>query len=179
MKTGKASTCSGMIALSVTLVGILITTFGVHAEEIDITAQDIALGQRIGLAPMDEHSMDKITAQGSVRDDFQYLIDVYDGGPSDEAPEKAVTAFFQTVLPMFEFLTDYTISDVEYRDPDSPQVIANTDGSITIMLPSRIGEIAYRDLAVLGAESTPLGDLIFSNIRTVEGSRIILTRTEP
>lgn len=175
MKTGKVSTCWQVVILCVALVA----TLNIKAEEADVTAQDIVLGQRIGMVPMNATSMENITAQGTLQEDFQYLIDVYDGGPSDEAPVKAVTAFFQTVLPMFEFLTDYTISDVEYRDPDSPQVIPNADGSITVMLPSRIGEIAYRDLAVLGAESTPLGDLIFSDIRTVEGSRIILTRTAP
>lgn len=175
MKTGKASTYLRTTTLSI----VLATTVAVNAEEVDVSAQDIALGKRIGMVPMNAESMESVTAQGTLQEDFQYLIDVYDGGPQDEAPVKAVTAFFQTVLPVFEFLTDYTISDIEFRNPDDPQVIANVDGSITVMLPSRIGEIAYRDLSVKGFESTPIGDLVFSDIRTLEGSRIILTRAEP
>lgn len=173
------------VCVAFTVLGV----YAVQAEE--LTAKDLlvngsvvnesdrVLAQRVGMVPMDSAAMESIVAQGSVRDDFQYLIDVYDGGPQDEAPVKAVTAFFQTVLPMFEYLTDYTISDVEFRDPANSPVIANPDGSITVMLPSRIGEIAYRDLSVKGFESSPLGDLVFSDIRTLEGSKIILTRAQP
>lgn len=148
------------------------------AQADDLTVLDQSnedLAKRVGMPFLNDDGMSDIAAQG-IRDDYNYLIDVADGtGPVDQAPEKGITALFQSVLPMLDFLTDYEISDVEYHDPAAPQVVTNTDDTITVLLPKRIGQIAYHNMAIKGLEDTPLGDLFFNDVTTVEGSKLILT----
>lgn len=147
-----------------------------QADDLTVLNQtDEDLAHRVGMPFLNEDGMSHIAAQG-IRDDYNYLIDVADGtGPIDQAPEKGITALFQSVLPMLDFLTDYEITDIEYHDPLAPQVVTNTDGTITVLLPKRIGQIAYHNLAIKGLEETPLGDLFFNDVTTVEGSKLILT----
>ena len=158
---------AGLFALGVSLA---------QADDSTVLTQtDEDLAKRVGMPFLNEEGMSDIAAQG-IRDDYNYLIDIADGtGPVDQAPEKGITALFQSVLPMLDFLTDYEISDIEYHDPAAPQVVTNTDGTITVLLPKRIGQIAYHNMAIKGLEETPFGDLFFNDVTTVEGSKLILT----
>ncbi|WP_320821244.1 hypothetical protein [Thalassolituus sp.] len=148
----------------------------IQADDSPVLNQtDEDLAKRVGMPFLNENGMSGVAAQG-IRDDYNYLIGIADGsGPVDQAPEKGVMALFQSVLPMLDFLTDYEITEIEYHDPAAPQVVTNTDGTITVLLPKRLGQIAYHNMAIKGLEETPLGDLFFNDVTTVEGSKLILT----
>ncbi|MFI4940425.1 MAG: hypothetical protein ACHP7O_08825 [Burkholderiales bacterium] len=58
---------------------------------------------------------------------------------------------------------DTTVSDIVY-DPAHAAPVINKDGSITLNLPSWIGEINFRDIHVAGSTGPSLGDISLKNI---------------
>ncbi|MCA6129126.1 hypothetical protein [Thalassolituus oleivorans] len=164
-------------AISAMLLGPLQPFMGsAHAsvEQAPIVSQE-ELGQRIGMKAMDEESMGEVTAQGLQNGDYDKLVGIINGTVSDQdAGETSVVAAFESLLPGLNLLTDYEISDVEYHDPNGPRTTLNADGSLSVQVPKRIGQIAFRNLNVLGAEGPAMGDLFINDIRLTEGSSITL-----
>ena len=149
-------------AISAMLLGPLQPFMGsAHAsvEQAPVVSQE-ELGQRIGMKAMDEESMGEVTAQGLQNGDYDKLVGIINGTVSDQdAGETSVVAAFESLLPGLNLLTDYEISDVEYHDPNGPRTTLNADGSLSVQVPKRIGQIAFRNLNVLGAEGPAMGDL--------------------
>ncbi|WP_338352824.1 hypothetical protein [Thalassolituus oleivorans] len=164
-------------AISAMLLGPLQPFMGsAHAsvEQAPVVSQE-ELGQRIGIKVMDEESMGEVTAQGLQNGDYDKLVGIINGTVSDQdAGETSVVAAFESLLPGLNLLTDYEISDVEYHDPNGPRTTLNADGSLSVQVPKRIGQIAFRNLNVLGAEGPAMGDLFINDIRLTEGSSITL-----
>ena len=164
-------------AISAMLLGPLQPFMGsAHAsvEQAPVVSQE-ELGQRIGMKAMDEESMGEVTAQGLQNGDYDKLVGIINGTVSDQdAGETSVVAAFESLLPGLNLLTDYEISDVEYHDPNGPRTTLNADGSLSVQVPKRIGQIAFRNLNVLGAEGPAMGDLFINDIRLTEGSSITL-----
>ena len=132
------------------------------------------LEQRIGLASLGDDNMQSISAQG-INEDSQYLIDLgNNNGPDDEGGLKTLMVLFQAGLPLLNFVGDYEITGVNYSDPDDPRSVVNEDGSISLLLPSSIDEIAYRNMTIGDANTNTLGDLYFRNISTVPDSTVTL-----
>ncbi|WP_139325790.1 hypothetical protein [Thalassolituus maritimus] len=137
------------------------------------------LEQRIGLASIGDDNMQNISAQG-INEDSQYLIDLGNNtGPDDEGGLKTLMVLFQTGLPLLNFVGDYEINGVSYDDPDGPRSIVNEDGSISLVLPSNIDEIAYRNMTIGETNTDILGDLYFRNISTVPDSTVTLIPRTP
>ncbi|MEQ3633794.1 MULTISPECIES: hypothetical protein [Thalassolituus] len=164
-------------AISAMLLGPLQPFMGsAHAsvEQAPVVSQE-ELGQRIGMKVMDEEFMGEVTAQGLQNGDYDKLVGIINGTVSDQdAGETSVVAAFESLLPGLNLLTDYEISDVEYHDPNGPRTTLNADGSLSVQVPKRIGQIAFRNLNVLGAEGPAMGDLFINDIRLTEGSSITL-----
>jgi len=164
-------------AISAMLLGPLQPFMGsAHAsvEQAPVVSQE-ELGQRIGMKAMDEEAMGEVTAQGLQNGDYDKLVGIINGTVSDQdAGETSVVAAFESLLPGLNLLTDYEISDVEYHDPNGPRTTLNADGSLSVQVPKRIGQIAFRNLNVLGAEGPAMGDLFINDIRLTEGSSITL-----
>ncbi|MEK9711299.1 MAG: hypothetical protein VW258_01925, partial [Thalassolituus sp.] len=76
-------------------------------------------------------------------------------------------------LPAF---TGYEMTGIEYDDPLADKVIYNEDQTVSLILPNRIGEIAYRDFKAMDSSGAALGDIIFSEIELLDGSQLILHR---
>jgi hypothetical protein len=132
------------------------------------------LEQRTGLISLEDKRLQSVTAQG-IRENSQYLIDLgNNNGPDDEGGLKTIMVVFQTALPLLQFVGDYEINGVTYDDPDAPRSIVNEDGSLTLLLPSSIEEIAYRDMQLGETPSGVLGGLYFRNISTLPESTVTL-----
>ena len=130
--------------------------------------------KRSGLVPMTEEAMGDVTAQG-LAENVAYLNDLMNSdAPSDEAGEKAVMTTLESLFPGLNLLSDYEISDVEYHDSDTPMVSYNADGSMSLKVPKRIGEIAFRDLKIAGSNGPAMGDLLIKDIRMSADSSITI-----
>ena len=130
--------------------------------------------RKMHMKPLNNENMNEVAAQG-IREDSDYLIELgNNNGPQEEAGQRVFTFFLQSVLGGLNLVTDYEISDVTYSDPDAERVVLNEDGSFTILMPSRIGEIAYRDLSVSGSTGQIIGDLFFRDIRMTDASVVTL-----
>jgi hypothetical protein len=132
------------------------------------------LEQRTGLISLEDKRLQSVTAQG-IREDSQYLIDLADNnGPGDEGGLKTIMVLLQAGLPLLQLVGEYEISGVTYDDPDAPRSVVNEDGTVTLILPSSIEEIAYRDMQLGETPSGVLGDLYFRNISTIPESTVTL-----
>lgn len=126
-----------------------------------------------GMKMMTEADMGNVTAQG-LSENVAYLQDVLTGDASDEnATETSVMTAFESVLPGLNLLTDYEISGVEYYE-DGPATTINADGSVSVQVPKRIAEIAFRDVNFKGSNGPAMGDLIITDLRMSRESSITL-----
>ncbi|TNC84973.1 MAG: hypothetical protein CSH37_09235 [Thalassolituus sp.] len=132
------------------------------------------LEQRTGLISLEDKRLQSVTAQG-IREDSQYLIDLADSNrPDDEGGLKTIMVLLQAGLPLLQLVGDYEINGVTYDDPDAPRSVVNADGTLTLLLPSSIEEIAYRDMQLGETPTGVLGDLYFRNISTLPDSTVTL-----
>lgn len=161
------------IASMVTAIGLSIVSTSAFAEFKRPTDPD-SLAKRVGMTAIYDEGMSDVVAQG-FQDDIDYLMEVVDQtGPTDQAPEIALMASIQTALPFLQVFSGYTISGVEYDDPEAERVIFNADATVTLILPDRIGEIAYRDFKARDSSGAPMGDIIFDDVRLLENSTLKL-----
>ncbi len=143
-------------------------------EQAPVVSQE-ELAERVGMQVLDENSMGDITAQGLQNGDYDKLVGIINGTVSDQdAGETSIVAVFESLLPGLNLLTDYEISDVEYHDPNGPRTTLNADGTLSVQVPKRIGQIAFRNLNIIGAKGPAMGDLFINDIRLSEESSITL-----
>lgn len=145
-------------------------------ELLTVNSSHEAMSERLGgLTYIQEKALSEVTAFG-ISEDIAYLQGVANQtGPDDDVAATALIAIFDVAVPGFGLLSDYTVTGVEYSDPSADKSTLNNDGTITVLIPDRIGEIAFYDLSFGEAEeTTPMGDLFLRDIRLLEGSRIIL-----
>ena len=83
-------------------------------------------------------------------------------------------AVLQTAIPFLPAFSGYTITGIEYDDPEAERVIFNADATVTLILPDRIGEIAYRDFKARDSSGAAMGDIIFDDVRLLENSTLKL-----
>ena len=137
------------------------------------------LESRTGMQSIQDSALQAITAQG-INEDSQYLIDLAEGsGPDDEGGLKSIMVLLQTGLPVLNFFGDYEITGVTYADPSAPPSTVNDDGSVSLLLPDNIDEIAYRNIKFDSASSVTLGDLTFRNISSLPDSTVTLIPRPP
>ncbi len=161
------------IASLVTTVGLSIMSTSAFAEFKRPTDPD-SLAKRVGMTAIYDEGMSGVVAQG-FQDDIDYLMEVVDQtGPTDQAPEIALMAVLQTAIPFLPAFSGYTITGIEYDDPEAERVIFNADATVTLILPDRIGEIAYRDFKAKDSSGAPMGDIIYDDVRLLETSTLKL-----
>jgi hypothetical protein len=157
-----------IFAVGVSLVSTL------AAAEFERPTDPDSLAKRVGMTAIYDEGMSGVVAQG-FQDDVDYLMAVVEQtGPSDQAPEIALMSVFQITIPFLSAFSDYTISGVAYDDPEAERVIFNADSTVTLILPDRIGEVAYRDFKAKDSTGAPLGDVVFEDIRLLNNSTIKL-----
>ena len=162
-------------AMGAVLLGPLqpfMATANASIEQTQMASQ-AELEKRVGMKSLEDMDMGDITAQG-LQENVAYLQDVLNGNASDEDASTASTmAMFESVLPGLNLLTDYEISGVEYYE-DGPVTTLNADGSLSVQVPKRIAEIAFRNLNVKGSDGPAMGDLIIKDLRMTPESSITL-----
>ncbi|MEN9455957.1 MAG: hypothetical protein RL210_1476, partial [Pseudomonadota bacterium] len=75
---------------------------------------------------------------------------------------KDVAKLLNPVLQMLE--SETSMKDVVY-DPDNARAVVNKDGSVTLRLPSSIGELSFRNIRVAGdTQGYSLGSIVLRGI---------------
>ncbi len=137
-----------------------------------------------GLKALDDNDLDDIQGQGfddmkMALQSLQANVPMPDKNPqldeqtnslNDLGPLNDVMKALNPMASLFD--ADVTVSGITYHE-NQPRQIIHEDGSIEFSLPKEIAEIAYKNLRVKGADSQhSLGDIVISNIRFSEQSRI-------
>ncbi len=114
--------------------------------EVPISVQTSGQEGRSGLLALSEEDLGEIAAQGL---DDRLLHQVR----SQDAGVKTLGKLVSAMNPVLDFLeADTTIKDVVY-DPARAKSTVNPDGSITLSMPSSIGEINFDNIRVKGDTS--------------------------
>ena len=135
------------------------------APAVESTQFENAPTPRKGLVAMDESAMDGVSAQGLQQD----LLDLVDKRSSTQkSGAEVLGTMAQLMNPILGFLeSDMSIKDVVY-DPKKAMATPNPDGSITLSMPSSIGEISFKNIrpvAVGGVGGPSMGSITLSNIQ--------------
>jgi hypothetical protein len=103
---------------------------------------------RKGMVPMDESALDGVSAQGLQQD----LLDLVDKKSATQKSGAEVLGTMAKLMnPILGFLdSDMTITDVVH-DPNKAAAKVNPDGSITLSMPSSIGEISFKNIRPVAA----------------------------
>ena len=141
------------------------------------SAHSVQFDQYQGLKALDENELDDVQGQGfqSPHEAYQSLLALSEGSDELELENDlgALDDITSLLLPMTSLLdADVTVSGVEYSKNPNKQII-HEDGSIELRLPTKIAEIAMRNLRVKGADTgRSFGDVVISNIQFSEHSSI-------
>ena len=113
---------------------------------------------RHGLQAMSEDELGDTTAQGLTDDLVNAVKDHKNGGL------QVVGSMAKLINPVLGFLeAETTMKDVVY-DPNKAAATINKDGSLTLSLPSSIGEIAFNNIRVKGSDGPSFGSIAIRGI---------------
>jgi hypothetical protein len=121
-----------------------------------------------GLRALSEDELGDTSAQGL---DEELLLQVREQG---KQPSLAITGDVAKLLnPVLGFLqADASMKDVVY-DPTMAAAAINKDGSLTLRLPSSIGEISFQNIRVKGSDGPSFGSIAIKGI-DLSGTTITL-----
>ena len=111
---------------------------------------------------LSEEEMGDVSAQGSLSHD--QLLNLAQHSKDGDGLEviKDVAKLLNPVLQMLE--SETSMKDVVY-DPDNARAVVNKDGSVTLRLPSSIGELSFRNIRVAGdTQGYSLGSIVLRGI---------------
>lgn len=115
-----------------------------------------------GLKELSEDEMGDVSAQGSLSQD--QLLNLAQHSKDGDGLEviKDVAKLLNPVLQMLD--SETSMKDVVY-DPENAKAVVNKDGSVTLRLPSSIGELSFRNIRVAGdTQGYSLGSIVIKGI---------------
>lgn len=128
---------------------------GLQISEVPVAAA----GTPHGLQAMSEDELSDTTAQGLSDDLVMAVKDHGKGGGLQVVGDMA-----KLLNPMLGLLeADTTMKDVVY-DPNKAVATINKDGSMTLSMPTSIGEIAFNNIRVKGSDGPSFGSIAIRNI---------------
>ncbi len=134
------------------------------------TQTDTAAQPKKGMAAMSDADMDGVSAQG-LNNELLELVTKDHTGKGDGV--QVLGKMAKLMNPLLAFLeADTSMKDVVY-DPNKAAAVVNPDGSITLSLPSSIGEISFKNIRPVAAGSVggpsmgsiTLRDIQFNNTK--------------
>ena len=115
-----------------------------------------------GLTSLTDADMGNVTARG-VNDNLARLQDILAGNQTANDGQNNLETITSLLLPASDLLdAEVEMSGVTYANGKTTSL--NEDGSIKLILPTHIDQIAFKNIRVKGAENEHLGDLFIKNI---------------
>lgn len=130
-----------------------------------------SMQHRSGLRALSEEELDGMSAQGLSEGLVRKIAD----GKSRDDGLNALGGIAQAFNPLLGLLqSDVTLKDVVY-DPANATSVVNPDGSITLRMPSTIGELSFEHIRIRGAspDSPSFGSITMRDI-DLRGTTIVL-----
>jgi hypothetical protein len=134
------------------------------ATDDNIAVAEQTINVRSGMQALSESAMSSVTAQGAM-DNYERLLDIVNSDLSsdEETAMTTLESLASSILPGTNLMdADMEVSGVEYEP--GPRTTINADGSLDIQMPTRIRQIAFRNVRVAGAEGQHMGDVVLKNI---------------
>lgn len=122
------------------------------------------LSERTGMAAISDSDLSHVTGQ-SAGSNYEKLIDIINGssGAEDDLAVTSLESLADALIPGVNLLeSDMEISGVEYEP--GPRTTLNADGSLDVKVPTKIKQIAFRNVRVAGASDSHFGDITMENI---------------
>jgi len=138
----------------------------------NMQATEQVLQQRNGLKKLSEQDMASVSARGAM-ENYERLLDVVtnDRASDEETAITTLEGLASSLIPGTNLMdADMELSGVEYEP--GPRTTINTDGSLDIQMPSRIREIAFRNIRVAGSEGNHMGDVVLRNVSFGPGTSV-------
>ena len=140
------------------------------APPTQITLQTPVSENPTGLRTMTEEDLDRVSAQG-LSDSLTNRLAKNTSKGNGVAILGDVAKLLNPVLGVLEAET--TMKDVVY-DPTNAAAVINKDGSITLRMPSSIGELSFQNIRVKGSDGPSVGSIFIHGI-DLTGTTVTLT----
>jgi len=115
-----------------------------------------------GLISLTDSDMGNVIARG-VSDNLTRLQDILAGNQEANSGANTLETIGSLLLPASDLLdADVEMSGVTYANGKTTSI--NEDGSIKLVLPTHIEQIAFKNIRVKGSESEYMGDLFINGI---------------
>lgn len=124
-----------------------------------------------GLRMMTEEDLDRVSAQGFSDNLLTNRLAKNTSKGNGVEVLGDVAKLLNPVLGVLE--ADTTMKDVVY-DPTNAAAIVNKDGSITLRMPSSIGELSFQNIRVRGSDGPSFGSIFIRGI-DLTGTTVTLT----
>lgn len=137
----------------------------------DQAVAEQTFAKRSGMQTLSELEMSNVSGQ-SLGTQYEQLIDVISGNMDSEDDVAATTleSLLGSFLPGSNLLeSDMEITGVEYEP--GPRTTLNADGSLDVKVPTKIKQIAFKNVRVAGATGSHLGDVTLKDIN-LEGMSV-------
>ncbi|WP_249384002.1 hypothetical protein [Chitinivorax sp. B] len=156
------------VAVATTLLGPL-QAMAVSYSPIQGPVSATSSRQQSGMKPLDEQALREVIGQGFADDRLRQLaLKVESGDGLEVAKELA-----KLMNPALQYLDVETrLKDVVY-DVDGARATLNKDGSLTLKLPSTIGELSFNHIRVAGSTGPSMGSIEIKGI-DLRGSSITI-----
>lgn len=160
-------------AISAILLGP-IQPFMANASPVndDQAVAEQTITERSGMQELSASDMSAISAQG-VMENYERLLDIVNNDLSTDE-ETAITtleSLASSLIPGTNLLdADMEVSGVEYEP--GPRTTINADGSLDIQMPTKIQQVAFRNVRVSGSEGAHMGDVILKDISFGPGTSV-------
>ncbi|HYD82328.1 MAG TPA: hypothetical protein VEC06_21195 [Paucimonas sp.] len=155
-------------AVAAVLLGPL-EAFAAAPAPVPQVAEPATAAEDSGLRVMTEEDLERVSAQGL----SEAILRAMRSSPKDDGV-KVLGDIARLMNPLLGLLdADVTMKDVVY-DPANAAAVVNRDGSITLRMPSSIGELKFEHIRVRGSAGPSFGSIVMRGI-DLTGTTITLS----
>lgn len=136
-----------------------------NAAQDNTVMAEQTVNSRLAMTALSADEMSQVTGQG-VNVPYEQMIDIVNNSlnQNDDVSMRTLESFAKNWFPGINlFDAQMEISGLEYEP--GPRTTINADGSLDIQMPTRIGQIAFRNVQVAGAQGSHLGDVLIRDVQ--------------
>ncbi len=135
--------------------------------------------ERTGIKELTEQEMSGISGRGmnehQVTTNYERLLDIVNNNnlsaDEDERAINTLETLMGSLVPGANLLdADIEISGTQFEP--GPRTTINADGSLDVQLPSRVKQIAFRNVRVSGSEGQHMGDVVINDLQFGAGTSV-------